>query len=161
MPVAAPVQRSRRARVASRGFTLLELLVVLVIIALASGGVVLAMRQPSVGELQSEAVRLAALLDAARGQSRASGVRIIWELSTTSAGEPAMRWRGATSRQPLPTTWLHPDVRAAVLSTPPIVVLGPDPIISPVRVRLTLGQQSVEVVSDGVGAFTVDTAPPS
>ncbi|RYY52357.1 MAG: type II secretion system protein GspH, partial [Comamonadaceae bacterium] len=56
-----------------RGFTLLELMVVIAIMALATAGVAFAMRDSSQAALEREAERLAVLLDAARAQSRASG----------------------------------------------------------------------------------------
>ena len=58
----------------SRGFTLLELLVVISIMALATAGVGLAMRDGGQTQLEREAARLAALLESARAQSRAGGI---------------------------------------------------------------------------------------
>ena len=49
-----------------RGFTLLELLVVLSIMALATVGVGLAMRDGTQAQLERDAERLAALLESAR-----------------------------------------------------------------------------------------------
>lgn len=60
------------------GFTLLELLVVISIIAVATAGTALALRDSSSGTLEREAERLAALLEAGRAQSRASGVPVRW-----------------------------------------------------------------------------------
>ncbi len=56
-----------------RGLTLLELLVVLAIIAISSAGVALAMRDNSQTQLEREAQRLIAKLEAARVQSRVAG----------------------------------------------------------------------------------------
>ena len=56
-----------------RGFTLMELLVVISLMALVSVGVVFAMGDNSQDQLQREGQRLAAQLEAARAQSRASG----------------------------------------------------------------------------------------
>eukprot|EP01042_Synura_sphagnicola_P021288 gene21288-27052_t len=68
--------RSRAA--AQRGFTLLELLVVISIMALATAGVGLAMRDGGQTQLEREAARLAALLESARAQSRAGGIPVRW-----------------------------------------------------------------------------------
>ena len=61
-----------------RAFTLIELLVVIAIIALATAGVGLALRDSGAAALQREGERLAALLEAARAQSRASGAAVRW-----------------------------------------------------------------------------------
>ena len=66
-------------RTITRGFTLLELLVVIAVIALGTAGVALAMHDSGQTLVEREATRLAALLDAARGQSRATGGVVSWE----------------------------------------------------------------------------------
>jgi general secretion pathway protein H len=56
-----------------RGFTLVELLVVVALIAIASGLASLALRDPAASQLEQEASRLAALLEsggAGRGAAR-------------------------------------------------------------------------------------------
>src|SRR5438309_6026590 len=63
---------------ASRGFTLIELLVVVAIVAIASVGVSFALRDSQSTQLEREAQRLAALLESARAQSRATGVPVRW-----------------------------------------------------------------------------------
>jgi general secretion pathway protein H len=62
----------------ARGFTLLELIIVIAIIAIATASVSFAMRDSSAAKLDREADRLAALLESARAQSRASGVAVRW-----------------------------------------------------------------------------------
>ena len=61
-----------------RGFTLLELLVVVAIVALASAVVTMALPDPASTRLEREASRLAAILEAARVQARASGTLAGW-----------------------------------------------------------------------------------
>ena len=58
----------------ARGFTLIELLIVVAIVALASTLATLALRDPDASALEREADRLSALLEAARAESRASGL---------------------------------------------------------------------------------------
>src|SRR5512138_3517658 len=65
------------ARVA-RGFTLIELMVVIALVAIAAGVASLALRDPAASRLDTEAQRLSALLESARAESRISGVPVIW-----------------------------------------------------------------------------------
>jgi general secretion pathway protein H len=126
---------------------------VIAVIALGTAGVALAMRDSGQTSLEREALRLGALLDAARSQSRASGVVVTWEAVQDAQNQPTMRWRGLPTREPLPTAWL--DTQTKVSTNQPLV-LGPDPVIAPQRVWLTQGEQSRIVVTDGVGAFRVE-----
>jgi len=57
-----------------QGFTLLELLVVLTVMALGSAGVALALRSTPQQQLQEEAQRLVAWLESARTQARSQGL---------------------------------------------------------------------------------------
>jgi general secretion pathway protein H len=61
------------------GFTMIELLIVVALIAMASGLVTFALRDPAATRLEQEASRLTALLESARAEARASGLRVIWE----------------------------------------------------------------------------------
>lgn len=136
-----------------RGFTLLELLVVLALVAVATAGVSLSLRDADHARLEREAVRLAALLDAARAQSRASGIPARWQ--TTADG---FRFSGLQG-SPWPTQWLHADTRAA---GDPVLVLGPEPMIPPQSLVLTRAGASAERVrirTDGLHPFTVQAEP--
>src|SRR3954466_4220446 len=77
-PGAHVASSTRTKPVRSRGFTLLELLVVVAIIAIAAAGVSFALRDSQATQLDREAQRLAALLESARAQSRSSGVPVRW-----------------------------------------------------------------------------------
>ena len=65
----------------SAGLTLIELMVVLAIVGLATAAASLAWRDPSAAEVAQEAQRLAALLETARAHSRASGLPVRWQPS--------------------------------------------------------------------------------
>jgi general secretion pathway protein H len=135
---------------------LLELMVVVAIVALASVGVTLSLRDSAQTQLDTEAQRLAALLESARAQSRTVGVPVTWRPTTAGfafEGLPAAR---ENSKAPtLPNQWQTTDVSASV--TRP-VLLGPEPLIPPQRVRLWMRAQPERVlwvVTDGVRPFTV------
>ena len=131
------------------GFTLLELLVVIVIMAVATAGVGLALRGSSATQLEREAQRLAALFESARAQSRMNATAVSWR--ATPSGFTFEGLTGAT----LPSTWLGDDVRAADSG---LVMLGPEPIIRPQQIRLVSisePESSVRVVTDGVKPFSV------
>lgn len=140
----------------SAGFTLIELLVVMAIIALAMAGVGFAIRDTSHGELDREAERLAALFEAARAQSRASGVPVIWHLT-----EQGFVFEG-TDAGSLPTQWLGGSIRVQGLVANGMQVnalqLGPEPIIAAQQVLLSADNvpgRSVLVATDGLRPFSV------
>ena len=135
----------------SAGFTLLELLVVLAIVAMASAGVGFALRDTADSTLQREAQRLAALFDAARAQSRANGVPVRWR-----ALPGGFRFEGALPGS-LPERWLSPDTVVAAQAS---VLLGPDPIIGAQALVLrttALPQLALRIATDGVRPFAVET----
>ena len=143
--------------VAARGFTLLELMVVVAIMAMATAGVSLAMRDSSQTQLERDAQRLAALLESARAQSRMGATTVVWRPTPNG-----FVFEGLPTNTP-PLAWLGADVAATSNAA---VVLGPEPIIGPQRIRLaSLSQptRSLSIVTDGVRPFTVsgdaDVAP--
>ena len=133
----------------NRGFTLLELMVVITIIAIASAGVAFAIRDNSGTQLEREAQRLAALFESARAQSRASGMPVRWH--TTDGG---FRFDGVPPKA-LPDNWLGTDTR--VLGTA-MLVLGPEPIIGRQSVLLSSisePSRTLRLATDGLRPFTV------
>lgn len=132
-----------------RGFTLLELLIVVSLMAVVVGTVSLAVRDPQATALEREAERLAALLESARVESRASGVAVRWV--PTDAG---FRFVGLPESLALPTHWLHEGVRAEVYGAGGLT-LGPDPLIGAQRVTLFLEDRRLTVATDGLQAFAI------
>lgn len=137
------------------GFSLLELMVVIALIAVGVGAASLALPDSQARLLQREADRLAALLEAARAQSRAAGVPVIWQ---AQAG--GFAWRGLPPGVNLPTHWLHDSTRAEGLAE---LRLGPDPVIGPQTLTLASGQPvsaRVQVLTDGLRPFASQSAAP-
>ena len=155
MRTSAPGNESLRpARARAGGFTLLELMVVVAIIAIATGIASLALRDPAAAKLDQEAVRLAALLESARAEARSSGIAARWEPLTQDADGAGFRFVGLSPDDPLPTHWLDPGTTAQVIGAH-AVVLGPEPLIGAQRIVLSLGDQRLTLATDGIGPFVV------
>lgn len=164
----SPELSSRRARPAP-GFTLLELLVVLAIVAMASVGVGFAMRDGTRTQLEREALRLSALFESARARSQVSGVPVRWRVTTEG-----FQFEGLSpserSEDDLPQAWLDADTTASVDTAgmapavqPDTLLLGPEPIIEPQGVTLlsrSQPAQHVRLATDGVRPFTLQAESP-
>jgi general secretion pathway protein H len=145
----SPATRLRGLKL--RGFTLLELLVVVAIMAMATAGVSLAMRDSTQTQLEREAQRLVALLEAARAQSRASGVAVHWQ-----ADSQGFRFDGLNP-QTLPRNWLSADT---AVRGDDHLLLGPEPIIerqSLVLFSLSQPTKALRLGTDGLRPFAAQT----
>ena len=139
----------------ARGFTLLELLVVVAIIAIATARVGFALRDSQATQLDREAQRLAALLESARAQSRSSGVPVRWY---PVAG--GFHFDGVPPNT-LPERWLSESTQVRGAAT---LQLGPEPIIGRQAVVLestAAPGRSLRVATDGLRPFTVTNENPS
>ena len=149
--LALPGHGRRPGRAAAQGgFTLLELLVVIAIMALATAGVGLALRDSGATQLQREGERLAALLESARAQSRASGAAVRWR-----ADAQGFRFEGLPSLA-LPSRWLD---SATGVRGPGVLWLGPEPLIGPQQVVIvspSYPQRAVRVATDGLHPFATE-----
>lgn len=153
-----------KAVLRAAGFTLLELLVVLAIVAIASAGVALSLRDDGQVRLEQDAQRLAALLEGARAQSQVRGVPVRWYADAQGFRfDPD--W--GSPQGPAARLWLDADTRARV--EPPqanaaqALTLGPDAIIAAQTVVLYCAAQparTVRLATDGLRPFAVqDKAP--
>lgn len=151
-------------RLRLRGFTLLELLVVLAIMALALGAAVLALRDPAQVALAQEGQRLAAWLETGRAAARASGQTVRWRATATGFELTGGPQPGA------PQPWLDARTRlvsitvagAAPAPAPVgawLLVLGPEPVLPAQSLLLGLEGHSLRVASDGLSPFSVQPAP--
>jgi len=147
-----------------RGFTLLELLVVLVIAGILLGAVALN-AMPGDGQVvQDDAQRIALLLQAARDEAIVRNRAIAfdiddqryrflirqndnWQILTQDA---LLRER-AFRRAPLGVTLIP----ATSDRWPVRIVFGREPVDKPFALRLTLGAHSATIRADGIGNFQV------
>jgi general secretion pathway protein H len=143
---------------AQQGFTLLELMVVVAIIALATTAVSLTLPDANSDRLETEALRLSALFESARAQSRTSGVPVYWRVTPEG-----FEFVGLSSREETPNplagmrTWLQADTQANIVQPADAgnLVLGPEPLIPAQTLQLQLGKQLLRLGTDGLGPFAV------
>jgi general secretion pathway protein H len=133
----------------SAGFTLLELLLVLAIIALGSAAVTLSLRDSPQNRLQMEAERLIAVLEASRADARASNTTLLWraddkgfEVQTLPASDTAFH----------AMAWKYKGTQA----TPTDVLISAEPIQALTTLTLRHGSgASLKIGTDGAAAFKV------
>ncbi|AWI54734.1 type II secretion system protein GspH [Aquabacterium olei] len=138
-----------------RGFTLLELMVVIAMIGLTTAVVSLALPDPAATRLDREAARLVALLESARTQARAGALTVLW-VPQPGAADTDYQFLGLPPAFQPPLQWQTREVRAEVMGARS-VVLGPEPVIGPQSVVLRLEDRQVVVASDGLSPFDVVT----
>lgn len=145
----------------ARGFTLVEVLVVVVIIGILVSLVAVQLLPDARQSLREEGVRLAALLAHARDEAIATGAPLAWQ--RTDAGYrflqrgPDRTWQPMDLEASLRARVLPTGVSVAAIETPaaanrenPTIVLSPTGIADPFRITLVLGEHRVRVASDGM-----------
>ena len=145
-----------RWRLKQTGFTLIELMVVLAIVAIGTAVASLALRDSSANALARDAERLTALLETARAHSRAAGVPVRWRPSADG-----FVFEGLNTATPLPRHWL--DAQTEALGNAQLV-LGPDPVIGPQAVLLRRRDDAatppLRIATDGLRPFGVAPVAP-
>ncbi|MCD2339445.1 prepilin-type N-terminal cleavage/methylation domain-containing protein [Ideonella azotifigens] len=138
-----------------RGFTLLELMIVVAIIAIAMGIASLSLRDRAASKLEEEGARLSALLEGARARSRSMGLEVTW---LPRSDGPGFNFLGLPDSIQLPTQWLDESTRAEVVGGGPLR-LGPEPVIGAQQVVLQLEARRLVLATNGLGPFVqVDAA---
>jgi type II secretion system protein H len=152
------------------GFTLLELMVAMVVMAIAVSMVTLSLSANSARALDGTAESLSSALEAVRWQAISTGRLIAWEApQADSPGRAVPAWyeqapdghwepRADFFRTPsldgIAVTVVQP--RAANSGgVPGRLTLGPEPVGLPACVLLSRERSTVAVVSDGVSPFLV------
>jgi general secretion pathway protein H len=159
MPMSAVGNKARQT-----GFTLIELMVVITLIAIATAGVSLALRDNEASLLDKEAERLATILETARVQSRSTGVALAWlPLPQGFVLLPASELSGTQVQINVGSInpWLAPGMNAQITGvsgqTQRSLLLGAEPMIAPAAVQLRLSERILRVGTDGLRPFTVQT----
>ena len=162
-------RRRNRAGLAfrARGFTLIEVLVVVVIIALLASLVAVNLAPDARQSLREEGARLAALLAHARDEAIVTGAPLAWQ--RTESGyrflerAPGRTWRPLQTDASLRQRELPPGIRlevaglsAAVKGREPMILLSPTGFGDPFRITLVLGEQRLRVLYDGAGVPAVE-----
>jgi general secretion pathway protein H len=133
------------------GFTLVELLVVLVIVGLLSAAVVIAMPDPR-GALRAEALRFAARADAARERAMMDNRPVALVLKDRGYGfewRIGGEWRPVGEKPFIEQSWSQ-GLRASMASGESRIMFDSTGFAEPARVRLERGGEVAEVeVADG------------
>jgi general secretion pathway protein H len=148
----------------ARGFTLIEMLVVLLIAGLLISLVALAPAVNHKSALNEEAQRLATLLASADDEAQVRSVQIAWE--PIAGGYRFVRrsedgqWKLIDDDLLKPHRWGVDVSRVAIQyaggrDAPAHIIFGDESISVPVTVTLSSGDARIEVVSSGIGSFAV------
>ncbi len=154
----------RRSDGRQRGFTLLEMLVVLLIAGLLIAVTALAPTRNRRTDLNEEAQRLATMLESADDEAQIRSASIAWQ--PVDGGYMFYQRTESGAWRPLVDDLLKPYRWGAAVTGIAIrysgsgdavsrVVFGDESINVPVTVTLSSGSASLDVVSTGVGNFAV------
>jgi general secretion pathway protein H len=158
--------QSGRPHAAAHGFTLLELLVVLVIVGLTMGFVTVNMMQSERQALQNDAQRIALLLQLARDEAIVRNRPIAFEadgeryrfLVRDGANWAALPQEELLREREFKRTPVTLSIAPANVAeiNPLRIVFGREPVDKPFVLTLAAGESSVAIRADGIGHFVVE-----
>ena len=106
----------------NRGYTLVELLVVAAIVGIVASAAALAWRSDPARTLESEAQRLASVLELAQARARIAGSRLAFSADPQGYAfwlrDDAGAWREIENDDPLKRR--NMDARSSIVSSPPM-----------------------------------------
>ncbi|WP_210639103.1 MULTISPECIES: type II secretion system minor pseudopilin GspH [unclassified Pseudomonas] len=143
-----------------RGFTLIELMVVLVIIGIASAAVSLSIKPDPLKLLRQDAERLTQLLQLAQSEARSDGRPITWRWDAKGFAFTRRNDHGAgldrfkDDPQLHSRRWQSPSMEVRV-EPRQRVVLNAEWIGEPLRIRLSDGQNSLNVQRNATGRMQI------
>lgn len=150
---------TRRAH--TDGFTLIELMVVLVVLAVATSLITLSVSAATGHVLEGAAEQLASTLEAARWRAISTGRRIALE---TPAGQAPLwyeqlndgTWRPRVAPAEFAqATGVTLQIAQANNAMAARAVLGPEPVGAAICVQLAHEGAAMAVISDGISPFAV------
>jgi general secretion pathway protein H len=138
-----------------RGFTLLEVLVVVAIIAVCSSLLIIAM--PGEGALADrEARRLAALVEAATAEARASGQPIQWTAERTGYSFWRRSEEGEWQRFPSESPYRTRTLGGAIAIEGAALTLTPYGLQAPFEAVIRAGATQIILRSSALGRVTLE-----
>lgn len=151
------------------GFTLLEVLVVVVILAVLVSLATVRIAPDARQSLREEATRLAAVLGHAHDEALVTGAAFAWQPDANGyrfvRRDPDRVWRAVDSDAALRARTFVTGVQLAAVETPerttnatPAIVILPTGASGPFRITLALEDHRMRVSSDGRGRPVVEDA---
>ncbi|WP_411379856.1 type II secretion system minor pseudopilin GspH [Pseudomonas sp. MPB26] len=147
-----------------QGFTLIELMVVLVIIGIASAAISLTIKPDPLHLLRKDAERLSQLLQVAQAEAHADGRPITWRADAkgfrfnrrSDDGTSVEAFQGDSQLRP--RLWESTPMQVTV-EPRQTLVLNAEWINPPLRVVLSDGQHSLSLRRDAAGLMRVEALP--